>query len=82
MGHEVLSPVDAVRLALAELGEVPAADLAAFIGQRYGVKVEPRFLPILKATLAGQAHLAESRARARAAALAALPPPETPTPPA
>jgi hypothetical protein len=42
---------EAVRLALAELGDAPAANLAAFIEQRYGVRIDPRLIPIFRAAV-------------------------------
>src|SRR5438270_12659349 len=59
---------NAVRLALADLGDAPAAELAAFIEDRYGVRIEARFVPIYRATLRAR----EQLALARAAALATL----------
>jgi hypothetical protein len=58
---------DAVRLVLAELGDAPAAGVAAFAERRYGVRIEPKFVPIFKASLRARQMLEEARARARAA---------------
>ena len=43
--------MEAVRLALAEIGDVTAAELVMFVKDRYGVNVEPRIIPVIKATL-------------------------------
>jgi hypothetical protein len=57
---------EAVRVALAELGDAPAPEVAAFIERKYGVRIDPRFLPVFKATLRAREHLEEARARAKA----------------
>jgi hypothetical protein len=63
---EVCSKEEAVRLALAELGDAPAPEVAAFVEQNYGVKIDPRFLPVFKATFRARQQLEEARARAKA----------------
>ena len=60
-----VSMEEAVRLALAELGDVTNADLAAYVGRRFGLKVEPRFVPVLKAALLVRQQREHFRARAR-----------------
>src|SRR5438552_987892 len=68
MEPQNLTKEEALRLAQQELGDVPPADLAAFIDKRFGVKIDPRFIPVLKAMMVDKEHLAEARARARAVA--------------
>ena len=63
-----MSQVEAVRRALAELGDVSAEELAAYIRTKYGVTVRPQFVPILKATLRDQEILAEWRRKSQEAA--------------
>jgi hypothetical protein len=48
---EAPSRAETVRLALAELGEAPALEIAAFVKQKYGIKIDPRSLPLFKAVL-------------------------------
>ena len=67
MVNERPNPEEAVRLALVQWGDLPAAELAARIEQHYGVKIEPKFLPIYKASLRDRERLEQFRARARAA---------------
>jgi hypothetical protein len=55
-----------VRLALRELGDVPAKDLSVFIEQRHGVLIEPKFIPIFKASIRAQSQLEEARQAAKA----------------
>ena len=63
-----MSQVEAVRRALAELGDVSAEELAAYIRTKYGVTVRPQFVPILKATLRDQEILAGWRRKSQEAA--------------
>ena len=49
-----MDKVEAVRLALAEVGDVPAAELVAFVERVYGVRIDARFLPVIKASIRGQ----------------------------
>jgi hypothetical protein len=62
---------EAVRRTLAEIGEAPAPEVAAFVERRYGVKLDPKLLPVIRATLRSRQQLEEARARARAKALTA-----------
>jgi hypothetical protein len=62
----VCSKEEAVRLAPAELGDAPSSEVVAFIEQRYGVRIDPKFLPVFKATLRAREQREEARARAKA----------------
>jgi hypothetical protein len=55
------SPLEAVRLALAELGDAPHEELAEFIGRRFGVKIPPQFIPVARASLQGLEQLEAAR---------------------
>ena len=63
-----MNQAEAVRRAMVELGDVPAEELAAFIGTKYGVTVRPQFVPVLKATLKDKEILAEWRRKSQEAA--------------
>ncbi len=39
------------RLALEEIGDVSAAELAAHIEKKHGVKIDPRYIPVFRAAL-------------------------------
>jgi chemotaxis protein CheY-P-specific phosphatase CheC len=39
------------RLALAEIGNVSAEELSSHLEMKHGVKIEPAFIPLYKATL-------------------------------
>jgi hypothetical protein len=56
--------------ALAELGDLSAEELPAFMQKTYGVMVRPQFVPILKATLKDKEMLAEWRRRSQKVAQA------------
>jgi hypothetical protein len=74
MGQEAITKEEAVRLALAEVGDVSSADLAAFIERQYRLRIDPRFMPIFRATVRDKERLQQARA-----APVSLPP-EGPTP--
>jgi hypothetical protein len=63
---ETCSKEEAVWLALAELGDAPAPEVAALVERKYGVKIDHRFLPVFRATLRAREQLEEARARAKA----------------
>jgi hypothetical protein len=66
--------VEMVRQAMLELGEASSHELAAFIEQRHGVRIETRIMPILKASVRGQEVLERARQAARAATQTAAKP--------
>jgi len=67
-----MEKLELVRLALQELGDVPAQELSAFIARRHGVTIEPKYLPIFKASIRDKIRLEAARQEARAAAERAL----------
>ena len=46
-----MKPMDLFRNAVAEMGDVSAAELSAHLEKKHGVKIEPAFIPVFKATL-------------------------------
>jgi len=56
MGKEMMSKDEMVRLALESLGDASVENLAAFVEQKFGVKINPRYIPIFKASLRGKEH--------------------------
>jgi len=56
-----MEKVEAVRLALAELGEASDAAVSAFVRDRHGVVVAPKFVPVLRAMLKEREMVAEFR---------------------
>ena len=63
-----MNQAEALRRALADLGNVSAKELAAHRHKTYGVNVRPQFVPILKATLRDQEILAGWRRKSQEAA--------------
>ena len=62
-----VTPTEAMRQALAELGDAPNADLAAFLERRFGLRIDARFLPVLKASARGLEQLERARRAAKEA---------------
>ena len=46
-----MTPMELFRLAVVEIGDVSAAELSAHLEKKHGVKIEPAFIPLFKATL-------------------------------
>ena len=46
-----MKPMELFRLAVAEIGDASAEELSAHLENKHGVKIEPAFIPIFKATL-------------------------------
>jgi hypothetical protein len=63
----------AFRLAVTEIGEASAEQLASYIEQKYGVRIEPKFIPCFWATLVDRERQARLRETSRAATPAAPP---------
>jgi hypothetical protein len=56
-----------MRQALTELGDVPNGELAAFLRRRFGLKVDARFVAVLKASARGLDQLEKARQAAKEA---------------
>ena len=46
-----MKPMELFRRAVAEVGNVSADELSAHLEKKHGVKIEPAFIPLFKATL-------------------------------
>lgn len=68
-----LNKLELVRQALLELGESPPQQVAAFIERRHGVRIDARFIPIVRASLLELEMLEQARQAARSAAQATEP---------
>jgi hypothetical protein len=66
-GEEVMTKVEMMRQAVKELGEATAADLAIFIEQMYGVKIDPKVIPILRASVRDREMLERFHEKGKAA---------------
>jgi hypothetical protein len=47
----MIDKLEIVRMALRELGETSAQELSAFIDERFNVKIEPKYIPLFKASI-------------------------------
>lgn len=61
-----MDTVELVRVALQELGDASGQELSTFIEKRHGVKIEPRFIPMFKASIRAKDRLEVDRQAARA----------------
>jgi hypothetical protein len=46
-----MKPMEIFRRAVAEIGDATSAELSAHLEKQHGFKIEPRFIPLYKATL-------------------------------
>jgi len=53
----VKNKLDAVRAARAQLGDAPAAEVAAFVQQHFGITLPPAIATVLMASLREREHL-------------------------
>jgi len=63
-----MDKLELVQVALRELGDVSAQELSSFLEQKHGVKIEPKFIPLYKASIRDKMRLETARQAARAAA--------------
>src|SRR5215212_4798629 len=63
-----VSKTELVRLALVEVGEASHQELADFIERRHGVRIDPKFLPVVRASVRELERPARARQAARAVA--------------
>src|ERR1019366_1867075 len=47
----LMKPMELFRSAVAEIGDVSAAELSEHLEKKHGVKIEPAFIPLFKATM-------------------------------
>jgi hypothetical protein len=59
-----MKPMELFRRAIAEIGDVSAAELSADLEKKHGVKIDPAFIP-LKATLQDLERTARLRQEAK-----------------
>jgi hypothetical protein len=60
-----MKPMELFRRAVAEIGDASAAELSAHLEKQHGMKVEPAFIPVFKATLRDLERMARLRQDAR-----------------
>jgi hypothetical protein len=65
---------DAVRRALIDLGDAASGpDVAAHVERVYGIRIDPKFLPVYRASILGRQRLERDRAERRSATVIAAP---------
>jgi hypothetical protein len=67
MRNSGISREEMVRWAMTQLGSVSDEELAAFVERENGVKIEVKFLPIVRASLRARKYAEAARARGRQA---------------
>jgi hypothetical protein len=60
-----MSRTELFRLAIAEIPDASAAELSLFIQEKYGVRIDPRFIPVLRASPQDLERLTRLRQAAR-----------------
>ena len=60
-----MSRMEIFRRAIAENGDAPAAELSSFIQSKYGVTIDPRFIPIFRASMQDLERMTRLRQAAR-----------------
>jgi len=61
-----MDKLELVQTALRELGNVSAQELSAFIEKKHGVRIEPKFIPVFRASISSKLRLEVARRAARA----------------
>jgi hypothetical protein len=46
-----MKPIELFRHAVAEIGDVSAAELSAHLEKKHGLKIEPAYIPVFRETL-------------------------------
>ena len=60
-----MTPLEAVENAIAEVGSVSPEKLATFVKRRFGIQVEPKFIPLYRATIQEKTRTVKVRLEAR-----------------
>ena len=58
-----MTKVEIMKEALTEIGEASSQEISAFVEKKYGVKIEPAYVPVLRAILKDKEMMANSRKR-------------------
>jgi hypothetical protein len=67
-GRVVMDKLELVKVAMRELGNVSAQDLSSFIAKTHGVMIEPKYIPMFRASVRRKEPLNAARQAAREAA--------------
>jgi hypothetical protein len=63
-----MEKMEAFRQAVAQAGDIPAEQLSSLIEEKYGLTIEPRYIPFFRASLRDWEQLTRLRQAARAVA--------------
>jgi hypothetical protein len=72
-----VTKLEMVQQAMAVRGEATSEEIATFIERWHGVKIEPKFIPVYKASIKDKLQLEEKRRAAQASAAQAAAEPKT-----
>jgi hypothetical protein len=61
-----MDKIEAVRVAVAELGDVPVEELGRFVRARFGLELQPAIIRVIKATIRDKELLEQARAARQA----------------
>jgi hypothetical protein len=64
-GWSKVDKLELVQMALREIGDASAQELASFIEKKHGVRMEPKFIPLYKACIRDKWRLEAARQAAR-----------------
>ena len=59
-----MTKLEMVKDALAQIGDVSAQEISEFVEKKHGVKIEPAYVPIIRATLKDKERMEQTRRRA------------------
>jgi hypothetical protein len=71
-----MKPMELFQCAVAEIGDVSASELSEYLEKKHGVKIEPAFIPLFRATLEDLERT--NKLRHDAKPIAPIPPSQTP----
>jgi hypothetical protein len=60
-----MKPMELFRSAVAEIGDVSAAELSAHLEKKHGVKIDPAYIPVFRETLKELEKTAKLREQAK-----------------
>ena len=61
-----MDKLEMVQVALRELGDVKSEEITAFVEERFKARIEPKFIPLYKASIQAKARSEAVRQAARA----------------
>jgi hypothetical protein len=61
-----MTPMELFRHVLAEIGDVSATELSDYIEKKHGVRIEPLYVPLFKATVQDLDRISRTRQEAKA----------------